>query len=87
MEQTVCAGTAAKGWLTKATSEIENILRSKAAGDSVSESQLVDASEQFSKRLNVFNEAQGAAELLIDINELDNDIQKAAEFRDSKCKL
>ena len=87
MEQAVRARTAAKGWLTRATTEIENILRSKAAGESVSESQLVDALEQFSKRLNVFDEAQGAVELLIDINELDDDIQKAAEFRDSKRKL
>ena len=68
MEQAVRAKTAAKGWLTRATTEIENILRSKAAGKSVSESQRVDALEQFSKRLNVFDEAQETVELLIDSN-------------------
>ena len=52
MEQAIRARTAAKGWLTRATTEIENILRSKAAGVSVSESQLVDALKHFSKTLN-----------------------------------
>ena len=61
--------------------------RSKAASESVSEPQLGDTLEQFSKRLNVFDEAQGAVELLIGINELDDGIQKAAEFRVSNYKV
>ncbi|GFR77861.1 hypothetical protein ElyMa_002248700 [Elysia marginata] len=87
MEQAVRARAAAKGWLTRASAEIEWLL-SEAEADpvSVTESALVDCMEQFSKRLSAYDEAQGAVELVIDMKDLDSDISESADYRISKRK-
>ncbi|GFR57796.1 hypothetical protein ElyMa_005346500 [Elysia marginata] len=87
MEQAVRARAAAKGWLTRASAEIESLL-SEAEADpvSVTESALADCMEQFSKRLSAYDEAQGAVELVIELKDLDSDISESADYRISKRK-
>lgn len=73
---------AAKSWLTKASKNIEEILENEDR----SEAMLVDVIEQFEQRLLKFDEAQEAVEQFSELEELENDIEASAVFRDNARK-
>lgn len=85
MEQAVRARTAAKSWLTRASKELENILTTAEENpEQITEVNLIDCIEQFSKRLSIFDESQAAVELVIDMDNLESDINQTAAFRNSR---
>ena len=76
--------TACKGWMTRANQNLENVLSDTAT---LTITKLVSAMEEFDKRWASLDEVQGEYELTIeDYTVLLNDINTAADFRDSVMK-
>ena len=76
--------TACKGWMTQANQNLEKVLSDTAT---LTITKLVSAMEEFDKRWASLDEVQGEYELTIeDDTVLLNDINTAADFRDSVMK-
>ena len=76
--------TACKGWMTRASQNLEKVLSDTAT---LTITKLVSAMEEFDKRWASLDEVQGEYELTIeDDTVLLNDINTAADFRDSVMK-
>ena len=69
---------AARGWATRASRKLSLLIRA----DTITFIELNYEVEQLDKRLNALDEAQSAVEQEIDVEYLEADIDKAAEFRD-----
>ena len=69
----------ARGWLTQTSKNLSSLCELETV-DMVS---LSDAISEFDKRLERLDEVQGEVELLCDENEIDNEIETAADFREN----
>ena len=72
--------TAAKGWLTRAVISLQILI---ADPDGTDEFTLSDAVQEFDKRLSTLDYVQSEIECDLPNEELDADIEAAANFRDS----
>ena len=69
--------TAACGWATRASRDLETLV----SNPSVDLDQLNDAISQFDKRLESLDNAQEVYELTLDEDDMETDIELAADFR------
>ena len=70
----------AKSWLTRATNKLRQLLDS----GEFTQISLVVQIEEFEKRLGNLDEAQSLVEEHIEIENLEDDIEAAAQFREEK---
>ena len=70
--------SAARGWMTRASRRLESILNT----DPVDIVELQDAVEEFDKRLANLDEVQTDVELQIPEEQLDDDVERASDFRE-----
>ncbi len=82
MSTHVKARTAAKGWATRTSRKLETLCADK----NVDPVELSDAMEEFDIRLGALDEAQSQVELELDPAQLEDDIEGAADFRESVRK-
>ena len=78
--------TAAKGWLTRAVNSLQTLI---ADPDGTDEFTLRDAVQKFDKHLSTLDDVKSEIECDLPNEELDADIEAAANFRDSvrECRM
>lgn len=74
---------AAKGWITRISKQLEDLLDS---GD-LNVTELEEAITDFEDKLRTLDEVQNEIELYLDISELETDLNTAAKFRCDKKKI
>ena len=80
MSKAVKTRTAARGWLTRSSKRLETLCGAKVK--ELDKATLIDAIEEFDKKLNALDEAQSSVELESEETVLEADIEQAADFRD-----
>ena len=80
MEEAKRKRTAARGWLTRVETQLIDTINNPDA----SLIKILDSVQEFENRLHNLDESQALIETVIDIEELEPDIEMAAEFRSQK---
>ena len=82
MSEAVRARTAARGWTTRASNKLDSVCKLAE----LDKETLIDAIEEFDKRIQTLDDAQNNVEIELDEAELLEDISKAADFREKVRK-
>ena len=80
MDEAIRKRIAAKGWLSRAASRLDEILDQSE----ITETDIREQLEELEKRLEHLDSAQTQVECHIELDRLETDIEAAAQFRDSK---
>lgn len=82
MSDPIRVRSAARGWATRASKALYSICKATE----VDKDELSDALDEFDRRIATLDEAQSHVELEIDEQQLESDIEAAADFR-SKTRI
>ncbi|GFS21413.1 Gypsy retrotransposon integrase-like protein 1 [Elysia marginata] len=86
MEEATRRRIAAKSWLSRVVNKLQQNLE-RASESEMTETELLVQIEDVEKRLTQLDDAQAQIETIIPIEDLESDIEAAAEFRDKKTQI